>query len=111
MNQPLAANPAPVKARPNTGTISGRLDMIKRRTGQNGTLWIHLVKLPQVDEFTNGGTVELTGNSKLGAVGELITVQVRLTGYPRSYKGKPDPETGEVELVRTADNRYVVVEQ
>lgn len=88
------------------GLIAGR----RRISGQSGSLWLTVIKLPAADEFSHPATVEVRSHSPIGDVNEKWQGVVTVTGYPRSYNTKPDPETGEIKAVKTAQVALEVVE-
>lgn len=88
------------------GLIAGR----RRISGQSGSLWLTVVKLPAADEFSHPGTVELRSDNPIGEVNDKWQGVVSVTGFPRSYNTKPDPDTGEIKAIKTAQVMLEVVE-
>lgn len=89
-----------------SGLVAGR----RRITGQNGSIWLSVIKLPAADEFSHPATIEVRSSTPIGDVNEKWSGIVTVTGYPRSYNTKPDPETGEIKSVKTAQVALEVVE-
>lgn len=89
-----------------SGLIAGR----RRVTTSSGAVWLTVVRLPAADEFSHPATVEVRSKSSIGDVDERWQGIVSVNGFPRQYNSKPDPETGEIKLIRTAEVRLDVVE-
>lgn len=98
------------KLLPGQAFLSGLISHRRRFTGQQGTVWLTVLKLPSADEFSNPGTVELRSRSPLGEVNDRWSGVVLVTGYARSFNSKADPDTGEIKAVRTAQNVLEAVE-
>jgi hypothetical protein len=90
--------------------LNGRISNRRKQNTQDGTFWLTVLKLPAKDSFSHPGTVEVISHEPIGAIGDDWRGQVEITGYPRTFNTKPDPETGEIKRVSTADNRLRVVE-
>lgn len=90
--------------------ISGRIAYRRRMKTVEGSYWMTVLKTPAPDSFSHPGTIEVMSNNFIGAPGEDWSGIVQVTGYPRSYDGKPDAQTGEIVRIHTADNRLRVVE-
>jgi hypothetical protein len=89
--------------------LKGRVANRRRINGNEGTYWLTVVKLPARDEFSHPGTVEIMSRTPIGDVNDDWQGVVDVTGYPRSYNSKPDPETGEIRKISSADIRLRVV--
>lgn len=90
-------------------TINGRIERSIRKQGKDGSYFLTLIKLPAKDEFSSPGTVEVSSDNSIGRPGEVTTVRVAVSGYPRSYQTKPTRDNPDGETVYTADNRLQVV--
>ena len=90
--------------------ISGRIAFRRRVKSTDGSYWMTVLKTPAQDAFSHPGTIEIMSDTSLGNPEDDWSGVVQLTGYPRSYDGKPNPETGEIVRIHTADNRLRVVE-
>lgn len=83
-----------------TGRISG-CDWYPRK---NPTRFSTLVRLRADDEYTTPATVELSSDKAIGKEGDVVTdLRCAVGGRYRSYE-VTDKATGEVRIVRTADN-------
>lgn len=91
--------------------IKGRIAYARAVKTDNGRLYLSILKIPAVDQYSHPSTVEVSSTNKLGEVNEDWQGVCQVTGYPRTYDSKPDPETGEVKTVRTATISLRVVEQ
>jgi hypothetical protein len=91
--------------------LKGRIANRRRMNGADGTYWLSVVKLPAKDEFSHPGTVEVMSRHPIGEVGDDWSGTVEITGYPRSFNSKPDPETGEIRRINSADIRLRVLEE
>lgn len=88
--------------------LTGRVAGVRRVTGQNGSTFLTLLRLPAPDTYTSPQTVEVRGPERCGSVGEEVTVDVRIGGYGRAYAKKG--ENGEPgDSIRTAENVLYVV--
>lgn len=109
--QPLPTSQGATPSAILTALVAGKIVQKPRRfRAADGSVYLTLLRLAAPDEFTAPGTIELRSRAPLGEVGDVWRGKVRITGYGRSFPSKPDPETGEVSQVRTADNRLEVVE-
>lgn len=90
--------------------LRGRIASSRRLNTNDGPLFLTVVKLPAPDQFSHPATIELRSRNKLGDNDTEWDGVVGISGFPRAYNTKPDPETGEVRQVRTADNQLFVVE-
>jgi hypothetical protein len=90
--------------------LKGRISNKRRMSSADGVYWLTVLKLPARDSFSHPGTVEVMSRSALGDVGSDWEGIVEVTGYPRSYNSKPDPETGEIRRIVSADIRLRVIE-
>lgn len=77
--------------------ITGRVQLVTRKTGPSGETFRTLVKTPAPDAYSSPGTFEVRSRKRLGAEGQEISVECDLLGYARSYK------TEEGDTVRTAE--------
>jgi len=109
-NQSVQISP---KSTPKLGAcqayLVGRIAARRRMKTADGSYWMTVLKIPAADSFSHPGTVELMSDQSIGSPGEDWSGVVQLTGYPRSYDSRPDPQTGEIVRVHTADNRLRVV--
>lgn len=104
---PLPSAQAP--AAPNgVASLSGRINSFRRVAGQNGSVWLTILKMPAADEFSSPQTVELTSAEKLGDRGEPWKGRVQIGGFGRVYDST-DKHTGEVSKVQTANIRLTVI--
>ncbi|MES1983227.1 MAG: hypothetical protein V4443_12240 [Pseudomonadota bacterium] len=117
MNQPQTQAPAvtPMPAKSHTLALAqtylqGRIVYIRTKKTDNGRLFLTILKIPAVDQFSHPATVEVSSNEKLGEINDDWKGVCQITGYPRTYDGKPDPETGEIRTMRTATISLRVVE-
>jgi hypothetical protein len=90
--------------------IKGRIAYARTQKTEQGRIFITILKIPAVDQYSHPSTVEVSSQSKLGDVNDDWAGLCNVTGYPRTFDGKPDPETGEVKTVRTATINLRVVE-
>jgi hypothetical protein len=90
--------------------INGRIAYARTTKTDNGRLFLTILKIPAADKYSHPATVEVSSTQKLGEVNDDWQGVVQVTGYPRTYDGKPDPETGEIKTVRTATISLRVVE-
>lgn len=90
--------------------ISGRVTFRRRIKTTDGSYFMTVLKTPAADSFSHPGTVEVMSDQSIGSPGDDWSGIVQLSGYPRSYDGKPDPQTGEIQRIHTADNRLRVLE-
>jgi hypothetical protein len=108
MNQP--ATPSAVAQSFGIATLKGRIAARRKTASKIGMPIVTLIRLPAPDEYTSPQTVEVRSAEPIGKPGDDVTVKVRIGGFSRSYD-KTDAETGEVEVVNTADNAlYAVAE-
>lgn len=85
--------------------IVGRIEAATRKASAGGAFWLTVMKLPAADRFDSPATVEVASGERIGAVGEEVSIEVRIGGYGRSYDSKNEPGV----KVRTADNRLTFV--
>jgi len=111
MSQVATGQPTPASQSPLlTALCAGRIASKRRyRNRQGQTVYLTVLKLAAVDEFTSPETIEVRSGQPLGEVGDTWRGKVRLGGYARSYN-TDDPQTGEKITVQTADNNLTVVE-
>lgn len=108
--QPAATSGSTAPSRTGQTFFMGlRIIHARRVVLTSGSFWLTLVKEPNPDDFHTGGTMEFRSSQRLGAVGDDFSGWVKCTGYPRQFQMN-DKETGELVNVRTADNRFVVIE-
>lgn len=84
-----------------TCLLAGRIASRRRIQTQAGPVYLTVVKLPAVDEYTAPQTVELRSAEPLGEVGSTWRGKVQIGGYPRSYQ-VDDELTGRKVTVQTA---------
>jgi hypothetical protein len=98
------------KVLPKTGLcesiLRGRVDAI-RRAKQKG----HFTRLclPAPDEYSSPSYVEIFSDNRFAAVGEDVTIKVRIAGARRRYD-VTDKATGETTVVQSADNYIQFIE-
>lgn len=92
----------------NEAFLKGRLISAKRPAG-NSKFWSHLIVIPAPDPYSSPSTVEVLASKRLGERDEDLIVRVSCGGYRRSYR-TTDKETGEVQVVQTADNKFFAIE-
>jgi hypothetical protein len=115
MTQPHIGNPAPETTPKPLGLlvalISGRIVRKARRyKSQDGTQrYATLVKLPNPDEYTNAGTVEVQSAEPLGDPGDQWRGKVRISGSVKSFS-YTDRVSGEVKSGEDVSIRLSVVE-
>lgn len=90
--------------------IQGRIAYARTQKTEAGRIHLTLLKVPAVDQYSHPSTVEISSQNKLGDVNDDWKGLCNITGYPRTFDGKPDPETGEVKTIRTATINLRVVE-
>lgn len=90
--------------------LRGRISYARTTKTDNGRLFLTILKIPALDQYSHPATVEVSSTQKLGEVNDDWQGVCQVTGYPRTYDGKPDPETGEIKTVRTATISLRVVE-
>ncbi len=90
--------------------LSGLISNRRRINGQSGTSWLTVLKLPAVNEFSHPSTVEVRSENPLGEINDKWSGVVLVGGFPRSYNTKPDPETGEIKAIKTAQISLEVLE-
>jgi hypothetical protein len=111
MAEPQAAS-LPPSAKLGLGQcfLSGKIAYSRSQKTEHGRIHLTILKLAAADEFSHPSTVEVSSENKLGEVDETWKGVCAVTGYPRSFNGKPDPETGEIKTIRTATINLRVVE-
>jgi hypothetical protein len=90
--------------------LSGLITNRRRVTGTSGTTWLTILKLPAADKFSHPSTVEVRSTSPVGEINQEWAGVVNVGGFPRSFNGKPDPDTGEIKAIKTAQIHLDVVE-
>lgn len=90
--------------------LKGRISYTRTAKTDQGRLHIAILKIPAVDQYSHPATVEISSATKLGEINDDWQGVCQVTGYPRTFDAKPDPETGEVKTVRTATISLRVVE-
>ena len=103
MNAP--ANLAALKPANMTFLATGRIESASKFQDSVTTL----IKTPAPDAYSYPSTIAVRSKSRLGTVGEEVTVTCRIGGVPRTFK-RVDKETGEEVTVRTADAYFNVIE-
>jgi hypothetical protein len=91
--------------------LKGKISNRRRINGSDGQFWLTVIKLPAKDEFSHPGTVEVVSHAPVGDVDNDWQGVVEVTGYPRFYNSKPDPETGEIRRINSANIRLRVIEE
>lgn len=103
------ADPKPAGVTGNlTVQIKGRLASVRRTSGQNGPVFVHLVKLPAPDAYSSPATVLVRSSQRHGDQGDPFDQLCQVGGYARTYQAMDD-ETGRKVPVQTADNTLTVV--
>lgn len=82
--------------------INGKIAYSRSQKTEHGRIHLTIMKLAAVDEFSHPSTIEISSENKLGEVDDTWKGVCNVTGYPRSFNAKPDPETGEIKTIRTA---------
>jgi hypothetical protein len=101
----------PIQLKNNETRMKGKISAYRRIKTQQGQMHLTLLTLPAPDEYSSAQTVELRSRlSKLGEIGDEVTVIARVGGFRRSYD-QTDSETGEIRKVQTANLTLDVVEQ
>lgn len=90
--------------------LQGRIAYARTQKTEQGKIFLTLLKVPAVDQYSHPSTVEVSSQSKLGDVNEDWKGLCNITGYPRTFDSKPDAETGEIKTIRTATINLRVVE-
>lgn len=90
--------------------IQGRVAYSRTQKTESGRIYLTILKIPAVDQYSHPSTVEVSSQSKLGELNDDWKGLCNVTGYPRTFDSKPDPETGEIKTVRTATISLRVVE-
>lgn len=91
--------------------IQGRIAYARKQKTEQGHIHLTLLKVPAVDQYSHPSTIEVSSREKLGDVNDDWKGVCNITGYPRTFDTKPDPETGEVKTIRTATINLRAVEQ
>lgn len=81
--------------------IAGRISAVRRLSRQGGSEFRTVLKLPAVDQYSSPATVEVRSGERVGSIGDEVSIDVRVGGYPRSYRPKDDPDA---QAVTTAEN-------
>jgi hypothetical protein len=92
--------------------LRGKLTAVRKFNGQKGGV-MHVIALPAADEWALPGAVEVWASKTIGEVEQMVSVKVRISGIPRTWKSeREDPNTGEIRTVRQsgADNTLSVIE-
>ena len=103
MNAP--ATLAAVKPATMTFHAVGRVEHVAKFQDSITTL----IKTPAPDAYSHPSTIAVRSKSRLGAIGDEISVVCRVAGVPRTFN-RTDKETGEVTKARTADHFFNVLE-
>src|SRR5690349_49729 len=90
--------------------IRGRIFHRRRISTQEGQIWLTVLRMPARDEFSHPITVEVRSRGTLGQKDEDWSGVVEIAGFPRAFDSKPDPHTGEVTRVHTAQLQLNVVD-
>lgn len=91
-----------------TVQIKGRVASVRRTSGQNGPVFVHIVKLPAADAYSSPATVLVRSSQRHGDQGDPFDQLCQVGGYGRTYQ-TTDDETGRKVSVPTADNTLTVV--
>lgn len=68
-----------------------------------------LIKTPAQDAYSHPSTIAVRSKSRLGSVGDEVSIKCSIGGVPRTFQRK-DKETGEITPARTADAYFNVIE-
>ena len=111
MSEPQTnVTPMTAKLKPAQSFISGQISARRRISSQGSTVWLTVVRLPAADEYSHPATIEVRSHAPIGDVNDKWQGVVAVSGYPRNYNTKPDPETGEIKNVKSAQVSLDVVE-
>ena len=91
--------------------VKGKIANRRRQQSNSGNFWMTVIKTAAKDSYSHPSTIEVHSDKQLGDIGDEWEGVVELTGYPRTYNSKPDPETGEIKKIQTADNHFRVIEE
>lgn len=99
MNAAVAEMKPAAKAKPMEVVVVGRLDASRRYQK------IHFSRIttPAPDAYSRPQVVEVRSKSKLGDLGDEITVVARLGGYTRKPYKLTDEDTGEITTITPVD--------
>ncbi len=89
------------KATIGVARVAGRIAASRRINGANGATFRTVLKQPAPDQYSSPSTIEVRSTERIGAVGDEVSIAVRIGGYSRSYRPKDDP-TG--APIATAEN-------
>lgn len=106
MSAAVAEMKPAVKAKPMEVLIVGRLEASRRF---EKTVFSRITT-PAPDAYSRPQVVEIRSKTKLGDVGEEITVTAKLGGYTRKPFRATDKETGETSMVTPVDMTLDAVE-
>lgn len=90
--------------------LTGRITFRRKVKTQEGSIWLSILKLPAIDQFSHPDTVEVRSREALGEIGADWSGRVRVGGFPRSYDSKPDAD-GVIHVVKTAQVNLTAVEE
>jgi hypothetical protein len=91
--------------------IKGRISHFRKQKFQErGLIFFTILRIPAADEYSFPGVVELSSSSPLGQAGTDWEGFVEITGMTNNFDTKPDPNTGEVQQIKSARNWLRVVE-
>lgn len=99
--QPLPLNAGSTPSQVGRLLLRGRISGVRSISGRDGQIWLTLVTLPAVDEFTRPPLVEIQSRQRIGKMGDDFHGACVLGGYANNYETK-DRETGEMTAVRSA---------
>lgn len=86
--------------------VIGKIDAHRRYESSTYTRII----APAPDVYSRPSTLEIRSKSKIGEVGEEVSVVCKLGGYSRKPYRVTDKETGETSLVTPVDMTLDLVE-
>lgn len=110
MSQPETVTQLPKKPILSHGQsyISGRIHSCRKIETKTGALWLTVMKLAAVDEYSHPATIELRSDVRLGKAEDDWTGVVSIHGMPNNYE-KIDKQTGEKDFVFSARNELTVI--
>lgn len=90
--------------------LRGRISYSRTVKTEKGRLHLTILKIPAPDQYSHPSIVEIGSENRLGEINDDWSGICQVSGFPRTFDSKPDPETGEVKVVRTANINLRVVE-
>ena len=79
-------------------------------TTQEGRIFLSLGTLPAPDAYSSPQTLEVHSKLSIGGKDEEVHIECRLGGFRRTFKAA-DKETGEIQIIATADNKLYLIEE